>query len=100
MGIFPHSRTFSNHFQSVAIGQAEIEQNQIRLARCGLRQALLSGDGLLQAISFGVERRAEEAADLGIVFDEENERLHADVIRDSKGSLIRNVAPPPSRARA
>ena len=67
---------FADHFQAVAIGQAEIEQHQIRLARGGLRDAFLGGDGFVKLIIFRGQRGAEEAADLGIVLDHQNEGLH------------------------
>jgi len=87
---------FLNHFQPVAIGQAKVEQNQIRLARCGLRETFLGRDRFLQAIAFGGESGAQEAADLGVVFDQEDEGLHF----DSTGREMRKMVPPPSRGRA
>ena len=58
IGICLHARIFADHFESVPIGQAEIEQNQIGLACRGLGQSLLGSDRFLETITFGIERGA------------------------------------------
>ncbi|MCY1366417.1 hypothetical protein D9M69_533120 [compost metagenome] len=54
---------------TVAVGQAQVEHQQIGLARAGGGKAIAQGAGFVHLPAFGLERAAHEAADLRLVFD-------------------------------
>jgi hypothetical protein len=63
--------------EPVYVGEAEIENHDVGLARCRFNEAGLSRGRLKQAVSMIPQGHAEEALDLGIVFDNKDDWLPA-----------------------
>ncbi len=62
----------TNEVRAVAVGQAEIEDHQVRLARGGIDQTPLQEFGLDHPQPLGLQGLAHEAPDLGFVLDDED----------------------------
>ncbi len=73
MGVWVHSRSRLGHFQTVEIGQAEIEEHHVGIPRGRLHQALLRSGRLHQAVALGLKRDPQKTAHLRLVFDQEYE---------------------------
>ncbi len=58
---------------AIAVGQAQIEDDEVGLARGGVDQPARHAVGLADAPALGFERRAHDVADLGLVFDHQDE---------------------------
>jgi ABC-type nitrate/sulfonate/bicarbonate transport system ATPase subunit len=54
--------------------QAQVEHQQVRLACARLGQAALRRAGFMHLPSFGLQRAADEAADLRFVFNDDGDR--------------------------
>ena len=61
------------HFHTLKVGQAKIEQDHIRMALRGLNNALLAGGGLENPIAVGFEGDTQEAADLRLIVNDERD---------------------------
>ena len=68
----PFAQSFG-YFQAVEIGQAEIEEHHVGVARRRLHQALLRGRRLNQTIAVALERYPQEPPHLRFVFDQQYE---------------------------
>ena len=64
-------RNVVDEFDAVAVRQAEVEDDEVGLARPGVDQSLLQRVGLDDVPAFGLQRRANEASDLSFVLDEQ-----------------------------
>jgi hypothetical protein len=60
---------------AVAVGQGEIEQDQIKAPLADAMQALLPGGGSLHVVPFHFEKGLQRLADLGLIIDDEH-RAH------------------------
>ena len=63
-----------DEIDTVSVGEPEIENDEIRLARAGIGEALLQRGGLEDVPPFGFERGPNEAPDLRLVLDQERDR--------------------------
>jgi len=63
-----------DHLEPIHVGQAQIQDDQVRLTRLGGLQALLRGDRLDEAITVTPERGPEKASNLRLVLDEDDDR--------------------------
>src|SRR5262249_44256273 len=59
------------HFKAVKIREPQVENDNLRLARRGLHQALLRCRGFEELVAVGRERGPQEAPNLGFVFDDQ-----------------------------
>ena len=87
----------ADQLDTVAVGQAEVEHQQVGLARAGRRQAVAQRAGLVHLPALGFQRAAHEAADLRLVLDHDGDGLgmvksHAEIAVDSGGSGRRRGA--------
>ena len=64
----------ADEIDAATVGQAEIDDQKVGLARAGLDGAAASCLGLGHAVPLGFERDTHEAADLGIVLDDHDLR--------------------------
>jgi hypothetical protein len=64
----------SDDLDPVQIGESQIEDYEVGLARGGLDQPVLPGLGLDHAIALARERGTQEAADRRLVLDDEDDR--------------------------
>src|SRR3989449_7792137 len=104
-----HRRPGANapdHVHAVDVGQAEVDDRQVRLLAAGVDGAARAGAGLDDSIAFGGERGAQEPADLRLVLDDEDRPSgfgHASrgtCGAGSTGRVKRNAAPPSARVSA
>ena len=65
-GPFPQP---SDDVHAVEVGESEVQEDEVGLARRGLEEALLAGHGLDEPVPLGPERGAQEAANLRLVLD-------------------------------
>ena len=61
----------ANQIGTVAVGQTEVGDDEVGPARRRVDQALLDRLGLEHAPAFGLERGANEAPDVAVVFDQQ-----------------------------
>ena len=73
IGIALHSRSSRVDLEAVAVGQAEVEQDDVGVARGGLGQALARRSRPRPGGSRWRERRAQEAPHLRLVLDQQDE---------------------------
>jgi hypothetical protein len=62
----------AEHAHAVAVGQAQVQDYQVRLARAGLDQSALQRIGLVHGAALVLQRRAHEAADMRLVFHQQH----------------------------
>jgi hypothetical protein len=60
---------------NVHIGQAEIEDDEVRLTGFGGLESLLTGDCLDEGVTMPEQRDPKEASDLWFVFDQDDDRF-------------------------
>ena len=75
----------ADHVEAVHVGQAEIEDDDVGLARAGLDDALRARRRLEEPVAVALERGAEEAPDLRLVLDEDD-RPASGVIAPAPGT--------------
>ncbi len=66
-----------DNFESVLIGEAEIKQDDVGLASRGVARAFGGSRGLEVTVILGRKSGSQEAADLRVVFDNQDKGLHA-----------------------
>ena len=64
-----------DHLEPVDVGQAEVEDDDVGLARRELRESLGARRRLEQPVAVAGQRGAQEAPDLRLVLDEDDDRL-------------------------
>jgi hypothetical protein len=62
----------ADQVHAVAVGQAQVQHHQVGAARAGLDQAALQGGGLVHLVALGLQGEPHEAADVGLVFDDQD----------------------------
>ena len=62
----------ANGLYSVHVRKAKVDDREVRLVRGGVDRAALAARGLDHAVALGPERRAQKAADLGLVLHQED----------------------------
>ena len=62
-------------FESIHVGQSEIDDDHVGLARAHFHDAVGAGPRLEQAIALAGERGAEKTSDLRLVLDEDDDRI-------------------------
>ena len=62
----------AGHLDAVEVGQAEVQQDDVRRPGGRLDQGLLAGDGLDHPVALGAEGDAQEAHHLRLVVDDED----------------------------
>ena len=67
----------ADEIDAVAVGQSQVENDDVRLARCGVDQTLLHRVRLEDIPTFRFERGADESPDLALVFDQNRDRRRA-----------------------
>jgi hypothetical protein len=73
-----HCRPFAqpaDHREAVHVRQAEVDDDDLRLARGGFDEARGAGLGLEETVALTGEGGAQKAADLGLVLDEDDDGL-------------------------
>ena len=63
---------FADEFHAVAVGQTQIEHHQVGATRASLDEAALVVLRLVHRVALGLQRESHEAADMGLVFDDQN----------------------------
>src|SRR6202000_1780899 len=92
---------FANHVETVGIGQAEIDDDQVGFARRGFDETLLAGLGVVYDDALAFQRGAHEAANLFFVFDQDDGNARVTHGRASKSAdwTTRGTNPPAARLR-
>ena len=65
----------ANHLQAVHVGQAQVHDHHIGLPRGDLDQAIGAGGRLEEPVALAGQGGAQEAPDLGLVLDEDDDGL-------------------------
>ncbi len=65
----------SCNLDPVHVGQPQVEQNHVRIACCGLHQALFTGRRLDKAIAVALQGDPQKAPHLRLIFDQEDQFL-------------------------
>ena len=65
----------TDHVQAIHVGQAEVDDDDVRLTGADLDHAIGSGRRLEEPIALPLERGPEEFADLGLVLDDDDDRV-------------------------
>ena len=72
IGIADHSRMRRGHFDAVDVGQAQVEDDQVRAVVGGVTEAALAGGGFDRPCSLLLERDAQELLERRLVFDHQD----------------------------
>ncbi len=75
------------HFESVEVGQAEVEQDHVGIAHRRLHQPFLRRAGLNEPVPMALQRYPEEPAHLRLVFDQKDKFFFITHRRNSKRQI-------------
>ena len=78
IGTAVHARSRCDHLEPVEVGQAEVQDDDVGLSRLGLAESVRARRRLEQSIAVTRERGAQEAPDLRLILDEDDDRLLAE----------------------